>query len=135
MTTASMRSSTPSTARTCVGGEYRAAARSAVLRQSVSIADGTNELLGERDPVRIRVMWDWHAFPEWGNTAIDELPISEPLRRRLQHWSDARTNAKGAIRMGWDDDGRRLVEQLRTELGPDALVGYRNERTGLDEWP
>jgi hypothetical protein len=80
-------------------------------------------------------MWDRDAFPVWGNTAIDDLGISDPLRRRLQAWSDARSNASGAIRMGWDDEGRRLVEQLRAELGPDVQVGYRNERTGLDEWP
>lgn len=90
--------------------------------------------IGEPELVRIRVMWDWPAFPVWGDTVIDDLPISEPLRARLQAWSDARTDANGSIREGWDDEGRRLVAQLRRELGRGVLVGYRDETTGLDEW-
>ena len=86
---------------------------------------------------RVRVMWEWHAFPVWGvgDVVVDDLRISEPLRHRLQAWSDSRTNAGGSILDGWEDDGRRLVRDLQRELGDSVIVGYRNDKTGLDQWP
>ena len=83
------------------------------------------------DQLQLRVMWDWHAFPVWGHVDVDGLPISDPLRRRLQEWSDARTSAGGSIPDGWDQEGRRLAAQLRNEL-PEAIVAYHDGRTGQD---
>jgi hypothetical protein len=35
---------------------------------------------------------------------------------------------------GWDTEGRRLSEALSMELGPEAVVGYHDERSGQVEW-
>ncbi|MFP5321329.1 MAG: hypothetical protein ACLGIC_05705 [Acidimicrobiia bacterium] len=40
---------------------------------------------------RLRLMWDWFAFPVWDIDAgenITSLPISHQLRDDLQRWSD-----------------------------------------------
>ncbi len=95
--------------------------------------DDPQDLHGVRP--RVRLMWDWHAFPIWGPVVIDDLPISGPLRARLQAWSDVRTDADGWRPPGWDDQGRKLVRDLRSELGSEVVVGYFDEDTGETVWP
>ena len=105
---------------------------------------------------RVKVMWDYDAFPVWSvghrewQASVESLPISESLRAALQRWSDEWTAAmcgdhgpdssrwrapSEEKRAAWDAKGRKLLAQLRAELGPDFEVGYRNETTGEDEWP
>jgi hypothetical protein len=103
------------------------------------------------------MMWDYMAFPLWAVVGddgrpwvIDELELSDSLRRDLQQWSDDWTEAmlpgEGPSapdwqprseddRAAWDSRGRDLLERLRAEAGEQYDIGYFNERTGAVEWP
>lgn len=89
----------------------------------------------------VEVMWDYLAFPLWGNSA-DAVKdrLSEPLRADLQHWSDRLTNLYGnADRPGWrepsdalaeaDADGFALARRVKAELGSAVEVRYFRELT------
>jgi hypothetical protein len=108
-------------------------------------------------PRRLKMMWDYMAFPLWAVVgddgqpwSIDDLELSESLRRDLQRWSDDWTDAMLAgegptspdwkpppddDRATWDRRGRDLLAKVRTEVGNAYEVGYFNEQTREVEWP
>ena len=106
--------------------------------------------------MRLKLMWDYDAFPVWqvdglgGMLAPEALRLSAGLTGDLQRWSDDWTAAmwgdKGPDASGWappptetwaawDRRGRRLLTRLRPELPRDWVVGYMNESSGEIEWP
>jgi len=106
-------------------------------------------------PVRLKLMWDYDAFPVWNDASNDppvnvkEIPISDELRRQLQAWSDEGTDLAWGereptsrltkapsemARRAWEVKGRDLLHQLRDELGRDYLVGYFDPETRETVW-
>jgi hypothetical protein len=106
---------------------------------------------------RVKLMWDYTAFPLWylgpnpGNyVGPMERHVSESLAMALQAWSDEWTtvmwgtngpDAKdwkpppAARQAVWVRRGRQLLAQVRCELGPDFEVGFFDEETAEVEWP
>lgn len=110
--------------------------------------------------VRVKVMWDYHAFPVWladrlegGGSMLRERPIesriSAALRAELQTWSDEWTEAMwglngpddpewiappGELLDEWEARGELLAHHLARELGKDFLVGLFRESTGDVDW-
>jgi hypothetical protein len=110
-------------------------------------------------PQRLKLMWDYDAFPLWtvpgpmgwqGMVPPERLPISTPLRDELQEWSDqlsaamwgthgpdskkSKPPSETAI-AAFDARGRELLRRLREELGDRFVVGYQSEITHQVEWP
>jgi hypothetical protein len=80
-------------------------------------------------------MADYSADPIWsdaGGEDLDDLPISERLRRDLRAWGalhDTLPKTKFRFQTGggpraFSEAGRRLTKQLAAELGPDYTVTY-----------
>ena len=115
----------------------------------------TAAIIDPMAPRRVKMMWDYTAFPLWrvrGDDGPwhDELPISDDLRSELQAWSDDWTDAMwgdhGPGQPGWkppseerfsawDQWGRDLLRRVRNDLGSQFEVGYRSERSREVEWP
>jgi hypothetical protein len=99
-------------------------------------------------PERLEVLWDYFAFPVWGEDGASdpiEIEISPSLRGELKAWSDEWT----AICWGergpdmpdapvptreqyrrWWRRGRALAERLQAEVGEDfeVVYGHREDR-------
>lgn len=89
----------------------------------------------------VEIAWDFSAFPVWADTkAIERL--SPGLTSDLQRWSDEMSTLLWGIdgphlnpkvdpveldRLA--DEGRLLARRVRTALGPQFSVTYRNEAT------
>jgi hypothetical protein len=95
------------------------------------------------DAVRLRMVWDYGAFPLWNalsnEPAVDlrALPLSKQLRDELQAWSDEGTDMAWGERIpssprtrppsqlarrAWQAKGQDLLWRVRDELGPAFLV-------------
>lgn len=67
-------------------------------------------------------MWDYDAFPLWvdagwkGQASSDAVPVPEPLKDRLQAWSDEMTalmwGPNGPDAPGWDGPNRDDLDRL-----------------------
>lgn len=75
----------------------------------------------------------WEEGPAIGNVDPDTLAISDPLLARLRAWAaeyDASLNhddpAASRVNdpLAFDEEGRRLVNDLRYELGETVVVRY-----------
>ncbi len=85
-----------------------------------------------------RVFPDYRADPVWGHDGdvdLDTLPITQEMRDRLRAWSGEWELLAGALEgryeivdheahRRWKLEGRRLANQLQSELGSDAVVRY-----------
>lgn len=89
----------------------------------------------------IKLMADYQCFPLWeaspgevGNIDPNELPISQDLKARLSNWArqydetlnmdyppDSGFESAGA-EAEFKQEGLRLAEQLRVELGPEYEI-------------
>ena len=97
------------------------------------------------DPRRLLVMADYFVDPVWLRTVdgrgsvslrLERLSLSEGLIVRLRAWA-ARFDAlqhsdydwpDEATRMQWTEEGSRLTDEVRDELGPDYDVQYFQEQ-------
>ncbi len=93
----------------------------------------------------VTLMADYYSSPLWwrgdlaGNIALDELPLTEATRSRLQAWADqydVTLNREDPASSGFPSQdeadafvaqGYELLRDLRRELGPDYEVVYRPE--------
>ena len=82
---------------------------------------------------RVRISWDhftegvWEFDPDlgaWSAIELDELPISNRLRRSIRHWATEQTLAYNGttsipeeVRAAWKARALRLTERLRDQLG------------------
>ena len=102
---------------------------------SSSSGDGRRANTEGLQPQRLKLMWDYTAFPVWdeGGAMVEpgSLPVGEGLRNDLQAWSDRMTDVmwgpRGPDDPTWDgpDDaalealvaeGMALAERLQQEL-------------------
>ena len=107
---------------------------------------------------RVKVMWDWGAFPVWtvggghhGFGVDGGLPLSADLRTELRAWAEdweavvMQHQAEGPrgpdrpippdVVAEADDRGRLLAQRVQDELGDGFVVGYYSETTHEVEWP
>ncbi|MFA6065544.1 MAG: hypothetical protein WC746_06905 [archaeon] len=96
--------------------------------------------LASVEPVSVKVMWDYTAFPLWASDAdVDALPLSTSLRSELQDWSDRVTDvmwgAKGpdapdyrepsaSVIEGLRKEGLALTDRVRVELPEGSVVWF-----------
>jgi hypothetical protein len=94
---------------------------------------------------RLLVMADYFADPIWLRTAhgggsvsinLESLPLRDDLIAKLRAWA-ARFDAlqhsdyewpDDATRVSWTEEGHRLTDLVRDELGPDFDVQYFHEQ-------
>lgn len=79
-----------------------------------------HELSTPIEPVTVKVMWDYSAFPVWATAHnVDLLPLSGDLRSDLQDWSDRVTDVMWGNKGPDDPDYREppesVVELFRAE--------------------
>ena len=105
---------------------------------------------------RIKLMWDYDAFPLWavagedGPWPLREIKISDSLRADLQAWSDEWTDVMWGDggpdsptwkpppddhRVRWEAHGRELATRVQREAGEGYEVGIYDEQTGDVDWP
>jgi hypothetical protein len=101
--------------------------------------------------MKLRLMPDYECYPLWESRAagavnVDpaDLPISDRLRQELRAWAqqyDATLNRHDPASSGFADreaeqafeqEGLRLWQALRDELGPAADVSYFSQLAGED---
>ena len=94
----------------------------------------------------LKLMPDYHCFPLWkaggeiGNVNPDDLPLTNDLKAALQAWASAYDKTlneeyppdsrfvSAADEEAFESEAQRLIEELRTQLGPDYKVVYFSQR-------
>jgi hypothetical protein len=96
----------------------------------------------------LKLMPDYHCFPLWktggeiGNVDPDDLPLTSDLKAALRVWAstyDKTLNqeyppdsgfASPAEEEAFENEGKRLKEELGKQLGSDYMVVYFSQHDG-----